>query len=67
LKKKKEVTMKEGYIFENLLDGKEYVVKNIMNKMVVLQSRTGDRQILSATETLKTKSLYREKEKKINQ
>jgi len=53
--------MREGDIFENLLDGKEYVVKNIVNKMVVLQSRKGDRQILTAAETLKTKSLYREK------
>jgi hypothetical protein len=59
--------MKEGDIFESLLDGTEYVVKNIVSKMVVLQSRKGDRQILTAAETLKTKSLYREKEKKVNQ
>ena len=59
--------MKEGDIFENLLDRTEYVVKNIVNKMVVLQSREGDRQILTAAETLKTKSLYRQKEKKVNQ
>jgi len=59
--------MKEGDIFESLLDGTEYVVKDIVNKMVVLQSRKGNRQILTATETLKTKSLYREKEKKLNQ
>ena len=59
--------MKEGDIFDNLLDGKEYVVKNIVNKMVVLESRKGDRQILTAAETLKTKSLYREKEKKVDQ
>ena len=59
--------MKEGDIFENLLDGTEYVVKNIVNKMVVLKSREGDRQILTAAETLKTKSLYREKEKKVTQ
>jgi hypothetical protein len=59
--------MKEGDIFENLLDGTEYVVKNIMNKMVVLQSRKGDRQILTGAEALKTNSLYREKEKMINQ
>ncbi len=59
--------MKEGDIFQNLLDGKEYVVTNIVNKMVVLQSRKGDRQILTAAETLRTKTLYREKEKKVNQ
>jgi hypothetical protein len=59
--------MKEGDIFENLLDGTGYVVKNIMNKMVVLQSRKGDRQILTGVEALKTNSLYREKEKMVNQ
>ncbi len=59
--------MKEGDIFENLLEGTEYVVKNIMNKMVVLQSREGDRQILTGVEALKTNSLYREKEKMVNQ
>ena len=59
--------MKEGDIFENLLDGTEYVVKDIVNKMVVLRSRKGDRQILTEIGTLKTKSFYREKEKKVNQ
>ncbi|HUL22071.1 MAG TPA: hypothetical protein VLZ10_11490 [Thermodesulfobacteriota bacterium] len=58
--------MKEGDIFESLLDGMEYVVKDIVNKMVVLQSREGDRQILTEAETLKTKSFYREREKKVN-
>ena len=59
--------MQEGDIFENLLDGAEYIVKNIVNKMVVLQSTKGDRQILTGVEVLKTNSLYREKEKKVNQ
>jgi len=59
--------MTEGDIFERLLDRTEYVVKNIVSKMVVLQSRKGDRQILTTAETLKTKSLYREKEEKVNQ
>ncbi len=59
--------MKEGAIFESLLDGMEYVVKRIVNKMVVLQSTKEDRQILTAIETLKTKSFYLEREKKINQ
>ena len=57
--------MKEGDIFENLLDGKEYVVKDIVNKMVVLKSRKGEREILTEIETLKTKSFYQEKEKKV--
>jgi hypothetical protein len=58
--------MKEGDIFESLLDGAEFVVKRVVNKMVVLQSRKGDRQILTGIETLKTKSFYREKPKKVN-
>jgi len=58
--------VKEGDIFESLLDGTEYVVKNIVNNMVVLESRKGDRQILTAAETLRTKSFYREKKKKTN-
>ena len=53
--------MKEGDIFESLLDGTEYVVKNIVNKMVVLQSTKEDRQILTGVETLKTKSFYRQR------
>jgi hypothetical protein len=60
-------TMKEGDIFESLLDGTEYVVKNIVNKMVLLQSKKGDRQIITAVETLRTKSFYQEKKKKVNQ
>jgi len=59
--------MKEGDIFESLLDGAEYVVQNIMNKMVVLQSRKRDKQIITGIETLKIKSFYRKKEKKVNQ
>jgi len=45
----------------------EYVVKDIINKMVVLQSTKGDRQILTEAETLRTKSFYREREKKVNE
>ena len=56
--------MKEGDIFESLLDGTEYVVKNIADSMVVLQSRKGDRQLLTGLETLKTESLYRKREER---
>jgi hypothetical protein len=58
--------MKEGDIFENLLEGMEYVVKNIVNSKVILQSRSRDRQIITGAETLKIKSFYREKEKKVH-
>ena len=50
--------MKEGDIFESLLDGMEYVVKSIVNSMVVLQSRNGNRRILTEVETLRIKSFY---------
>jgi len=55
--------MKEGDIFENLLDGTEYVIKSIVNNMVVLQSKKGKKQILTGVDTLRIKSFYREKEK----
>lgn len=58
--------MKEGDIFESLLDGMEYVVKNIVNSMAVLQSRNGDRRILTEVETLRIKSFYLKKEKRSN-
>ena len=58
--------MKEGDIFESLLDGMEYVVKNIVNSMAVLQSRSGDRRILTEVETLRIKSFYLRKEKRSN-
>jgi len=59
-------TMKEGDIYESLLDGTEYVVKRIVNKMVLLQERKGNWQILTGVGTLETKSFYQEKEKKVN-
>jgi len=58
--------MKEGDIFESLLDGMEYVVKNIVNSKAVLQSRNGDRRILTEVETLRIKSFYLKKEKRSN-
>jgi len=59
--------MKEGDIFESLLDGAEYVVKDIVNKMVVLQSRKGNKQIITGIETLRTKAFYKGKEEKVSQ
>ncbi len=56
--------MKEGDIFKSLLGGAEYVVKDIVNKMVVLQSRKGNKQIITGIETLKTKTFYKGKEER---
>jgi hypothetical protein len=55
--------MQEGDIFECLLDGIEYVVKNIVNTMVALQSREGDKRIIAGADTLTIKSLYRRRKK----
>ena len=54
--------MKEGDVFESVLDGLEYVVKRVVNEMVVLQSKKENKQILTGVQTLETKSLYRKKE-----
>ena len=54
--------MKEGDIFQNVLDGLEYVVKSIVNKMVVLQSTKGNWLILTGVGTLRIKSFYRKKD-----
>ncbi len=53
--------MREGDIFESLLSGTEYIIKSIVNKMVVLQSIKGDSQIVTGVETLEIKSFYRKK------
>ncbi len=53
--------IKEGDIFESMLDGTEYIVTKIANRMVVLGSMEQDRQILTAVETLKIESLYHRK------
>jgi hypothetical protein len=65
-KTERRTIVKEGDIFESLLDGTEYVVKNIVNRMVVLKSTKGEREILTEVGTLRTKSFYREKEKKVD-
>ncbi len=54
--------MKEGDVFESVLDGLEYVVKRIVNEMVLLQSRQEKKQILTGVHTLETASFYRKKE-----
>ncbi len=54
--------MKAGDIFESLLDGNEYIVKNILNNMVVLRSIKGSKEIITELDTIEIKSLYRKKE-----
>lgn len=61
--KDKGITMKtkEGDIFKRDLDGKEYTVKRIVNRMVVLESKDGKRQILTEIDNLQLKSFYQQK------
>jgi hypothetical protein len=62
--KKGGIAMKarEGEIFKSFLSGAEYVVKRIENKLVVLESLNGKRQILTGIENLGIKSFYEKKE-----
>ena len=55
-------TTREGDIYKSLLDGTEFVVKRIAKERVLLQSKEGNRQIVTQVETLKIKSFYQEKE-----
>ncbi len=48
----------EGEVFRHSLDGVNFTVKQIVNKMVVLESKDGKRQILTGVDTAKSKSFY---------
>ncbi len=50
--------MREGEIFKRALDGAEYKIKRIVNRMVVLESIDGRRQILTEIRNLNIKSFY---------
>jgi hypothetical protein len=49
---------KEGDIFKSTLDGVEYAIKKIVNRMVLLESKDGKRQILTDVDNLKLGSFY---------
>jgi len=49
---------KEGEVFKRVLDGAEYTIKKIANRMVVLESKDGKNQILTEVDNLKIKSFY---------
>lgn len=55
---------KEGDTFKRGLDGEEYTITRIVNRMVVLESKDGKRQILTEIGNLQLKSFY-EKERNI--
>jgi hypothetical protein len=54
--------VKERDIFRSLLTDEEYIIKKIVERMVMLESQDGKKQILTDIETLKIKSFYKKKE-----
>jgi hypothetical protein len=52
---------KEGDIFKRDLDGEEYTIKRIVNRMVVLESKDRKRQVLTEIDNLQLKSFYQKK------
>ena len=53
---------KEGDIFKRSLDGAEYTIKKIVNRMVVLESIDRKKQILTEVDNLKLESFYQKRE-----
>ncbi|MGZ3536293.1 MAG: hypothetical protein ACXU9K_13825 [Thermodesulfobacteriota bacterium] len=49
-------------MFKSLLNGSEYIVKKIANKMVMLDSKNGKSQILTGIENLGIKTFYQKEE-----
>ncbi len=49
---------KEGDRFKNAVDGVEFILRKIVNRMAVLESRDGKRQILTEVDNLKIQSFY---------
>jgi len=54
---------KEGDKFKNAADGVEYVLRKVVNRMALLESKDGKRQILTELDNLKIDSFYRKMEK----
>lgn len=55
--------IKEGDEVKSDLDSEDFVITKIANSMVVLKSRSGDRQIMTGIDSLKT--FYKKKEVKL--
>ena len=55
--------IKQGEIFEHSTDGVDFVVKKVVRNMVVLETRDGERQILTGIDTLTSTPFYLKKEK----
>jgi hypothetical protein len=53
---------KEGDQYKNALNGVEYVLRKIVNRMALLESKDGKRQILTDVDNLKIDSFYQKME-----
>ncbi len=53
---------KVGDIFKSLLNGSEYIVKKIGNKMAVLESKNRQSHILTDIENLEIETFYQKEE-----
>ena len=53
---------KKGDVFKRTLDGADYIVKRIVNRMVVLESQDGKKQIMTGVTSLNIKSFYEKRE-----
>ncbi len=53
---------KEGDKFKNAVDGVEYILRKVVNRMALLESEDGKRQILTEVDNLKIGSFYQKME-----
>ena len=53
---------KEGDKYKNAVDGVEYVLRKIVDRMALLESQDGKRQILTEVDNLRIASFYKKME-----
>ena len=51
---------KSGDIFKSILNGEYYIIKKVVERMAMLESQNGGKQILTEVDTLRL--FYRKKE-----
>ena len=56
------VETKKGDVFKSTLNGADYIVKKIVNSMVLLESQDGKKHIVTGVTSLNIKSFYENRE-----
>jgi hypothetical protein len=51
-----------GDQFKNAVDGVEYILRKVVNRMALLESKDGKRQILTEVDNLRIDSFYHKME-----